>query len=340
MYHKKFLFILLFVGNAHSSVLESIYLGLDLGLGVYENNSDTPDFTAYNGYVGYEINEDVSVDLGYSYFGKSENTNFYGYGYGTWLIGNYDILNYYDHKLGFSAGMASWYLEERMKNGGQRNKSQSYSPLVGISYSYRLSNSTEATLGYNYSYKVGDEVSGRTDIQWLSLGLKYKFAYPKQANSLHQVVSKDVHSDSLNVNVAENEDQSKFGTISAGKVVNHSDIDFGSPDDWSISGYDTNQIALPSEQYKSQIVMFALQLKKHSDKKIVLTGYTDDLDSKEYNELLSLQRTNVVKYWLVSEGIESDRIEVKAKGECCFKVPNISEAARMLNRRVEIKVYE
>lgn len=336
----KITLLCLFCINAHASVLESIYVGVDVGLGLYENNADNPSFTAYNGYVGYEFNDNISVDFGFSYLGESENTDFYGYGYGTWLSGNYNFFRYNDHKIGFSAGMASWHLEEEIKNGGQRNKGQSYSPLVGINYSYRLSDNTEAVLGYNYSYKVGDEVSGGTDIQWLSLGLKYKFGSSKQETSIQNVNIRDGdgNNDKADMDEIENEVNSKESLNN--NAVIEPEVNFGLPHDWTISEYGVGQIALPSQQYKNQVLMFALQLKKYSDKKIEITGYTDDLDSNEYNELLSLQRANVVKYWLISEGIESNRIKVTAKGECCFKVPNVSDEARLINRRVEIKVYE
>ncbi len=48
---------------------------------------------------------------------------------------------------------------------------------------------------------------------------------------------------------------------------------------------------------------------------ILVSGYTDRIGSDEYNLKLSQRRANTVKRYLVSQGIESGRIETKAMGK-------------------------
>ncbi|RME93122.1 MAG: hypothetical protein D6767_01695 [Candidatus Hydrogenedentota bacterium] len=58
-------------------------------------------------------------------------------------------------------------------------------------------------------------------------------------------------------------------------------------------------------------------LKKHEDKKIVLQGYADYRGKKVKNIALAKQRAEVVKQWLVKNGISPDRIQIlppKVKG--------------------------
>lgn len=53
---------------------------------------------------------------------------------------------------------------------------------------------------------------------------------------------------------------------------------------------------------------------ENSSAQISVVGYTDRLGSDAYNQQLSEQRTDVVKDYLVSEGIEASRISAEGKG--------------------------
>lgn len=48
---------------------------------------------------------------------------------------------------------------------------------------------------------------------------------------------------------------------------------------------------------------------------VLVTGYTDRIGTNAYNDKLSQRRANAVKDYLVSQGIESKRIETAGKGE-------------------------
>jgi outer membrane protein OmpA-like peptidoglycan-associated protein len=70
-------------------------------------------------------------------------------------------------------------------------------------------------------------------------------------------------------------------------------------------------------------------------KPLFLYGYTDDLGSEAYNDALALARAQNVKLFLIAQGLAAPEIHVDGSGSCCFLVPNVTEAKRRINRRVE-----
>ena len=71
---------------------------------------------------------------------------------------------------------------------------------------------------------------------------------------------------------------------------------------------------------------------------IIAVGHTDSVGSDAYNQKLSLKRAEAVKAYLVSKGIEKNRVYTEGKGEKQPVADNKSSAGRAKNRRVEIEV--
>lgn len=78
-------------------------------------------------------------------------------------------------------------------------------------------------------------------------------------------------------------------------------------------------------------------LEYHSDVTVQIRGHTDSIGSAEYNEELSKARAESVKDFLVSEGIDEDRITTKGFGYRKPRATNDTEEGRRLNRRIEMK---
>jgi OOP family OmpA-OmpF porin len=71
---------------------------------------------------------------------------------------------------------------------------------------------------------------------------------------------------------------------------------------------------------------------------IIAVGHTDSVGSDAYNQQLSVRRAEAVKAYLVSKGIEKNRIYTEGKGEKQPVADNKTKEGRTKNRRVEIEV--
>jgi OOP family OmpA-OmpF porin len=71
---------------------------------------------------------------------------------------------------------------------------------------------------------------------------------------------------------------------------------------------------------------------------IIAVGHTDSVGADAYNQKLSVKRSDAVKAYLVSKGIEKNRVYTEGKGEKQPVADNKTSAGRSKNRRVEIEV--
>jgi OOP family OmpA-OmpF porin len=71
---------------------------------------------------------------------------------------------------------------------------------------------------------------------------------------------------------------------------------------------------------------------------IIAVGHTDSVGSNKYNQQLSVKRSESVKAYLVSKGIEKNRVYTEGKGETQPVADNKTSEGRSKNRRVEIEV--
>lgn len=71
---------------------------------------------------------------------------------------------------------------------------------------------------------------------------------------------------------------------------------------------------------------------------IIAVGHTDSVGTDAYNQKLSVQRSEAVKAYLVSKGLEKNRVYTEGKGEKQPVADNKTTEGRAKNRRVEIEV--
>ena len=71
---------------------------------------------------------------------------------------------------------------------------------------------------------------------------------------------------------------------------------------------------------------------------VIAVGHTDSIGTDAYNQALSMRRSEAVKAYLVSNGIEKNRVYTEGKGEKQPVADNKTREGRAKNRRVEIEV--
>lgn len=81
-------------------------------------------------------------------------------------------------------------------------------------------------------------------------------------------------------------------------------------------------------------------LKQNPEKRIHITGHTDNIGDKHLNLKLSRARAISIAKFLVAKGIPKTRISVNGKGETYPIASNKTAAGRSINRRVEIQFHE
>ena len=71
---------------------------------------------------------------------------------------------------------------------------------------------------------------------------------------------------------------------------------------------------------------------------IIAVGHTDSVGTDAYNQKLSIKRSEAVKAYLVSKGIEKSRVYTEGKGEKQPVADNKTKEGRSNKSRVEIEV--
>jgi general secretion pathway protein A len=105
----------------------------------------------------------------------------------------------------------------------------------------------------------------------------------------------------------------------------------------SIIYFDHNSNELPENAYETlnDIVKFTSQ---RPELKITVEGYTDSYGNAIYNKQLSQYRADMVKNYLIGNGIAPAKISAHGRGSDNPIKPNATFEGRKQNRRVEIKI--
>ncbi len=81
-------------------------------------------------------------------------------------------------------------------------------------------------------------------------------------------------------------------------------------------------------------------LKEYPHMKIEIAGHTDNTGDADANLALSQQRAEVVRNYLIDQGIESARLTAKGYGSSRPQASNETEEGRQENRRTEFKILD
>lgn len=107
----------------------------------------------------------------------------------------------------------------------------------------------------------------------------------------------------------------------------------------------THEILFDSNDYEIQpeatkiLKKVALAIQRSPEAFVIIEGHTDNSGYTETNQILSAQRAESVKRWLINDaGIEESRLKVKGWGDSKPKASNDTAEGQRKNRRVEIAI--
>jgi outer membrane protein OmpA-like peptidoglycan-associated protein len=98
--------------------------------------------------------------------------------------------------------------------------------------------------------------------------------------------------------------------------------------------------AVLGAKVKGLLDAVAAIMSEYPQSKFIIEGHTDTSGPKAFNQKLSENRANSVKEYLISSGINADRMSTIGFGEDKPTVSNDTRKGRITNRRVEFKVED
>jgi len=91
-----------------------------------------------------------------------------------------------------------------------------------------------------------------------------------------------------------------------------------------------------AEEFLQQL---ATNLREHTDVRVTIVGYTDNIGSEKFNLRLSQKRADEIKKYLLQQGITADRLLSEGRGMQNPLNENLTESDRAQNRRVELTLH-
>ena len=103
--------------------------------------------------------------------------------------------------------------------------------------------------------------------------------------------------------------------------------------------FETGKADLKEDSYKviDELVAY---LNRKDDERIELGGHTDNVGKPKSNQILSEARANTVRNYLLSKGIDPNRVTAKGYGLTVPIASNKTASGRAQNRRTEVKILE
>jgi OmpA-OmpF porin, OOP family len=103
--------------------------------------------------------------------------------------------------------------------------------------------------------------------------------------------------------------------------------------------YETGKAVLKPESYPALDELVALLVRK-DDERIEIGGHTDNVGKPDKNKLLSMERAKSVMAYVISKGIDPNRLVAKGYGQTVPIASNKTAAGKAQNRRTEVKILE
>ena len=296
--------------------------------------------TGYKLFVGRQLNRYLALELGYFDLGKFNfNSTTSGNGVLNGEAGfrgaNLDLLAQLPlserlsllGRVGANYAKASTHFNGNRLNAvtGPNQSDRKINAKAGLGLEYKLSEAL-ALRGEVERYRVNDAVGNRGDVDLLSVSLVYKLGRPAHSAPVYVPPPAAEPTPPPAAEPMPPPPPPKAPEPSSEKVSFAAETLF-----------DFDKSAVKPDG-KTALDVLLQKLNGMNTEVIVTVGHTDSVGSNEYNQKLSLRRAEAVKAYLISKGVEANRVYTEGKGETQPLADNGTAEGRAKNRRVTVEV--
>ena len=101
--------------------------------------------------------------------------------------------------------------------------------------------------------------------------------------------------------------------------------------------FNTNTVK-PDKTIQAYTVELKNYLQKHPEKKVTITGHTDNIGNDESNYQIGLERAKSIAAYFEKVGIDKNKLNAQSKGETAPIIDNNTLQNRIKNKRIEILI--
>ncbi len=210
---------------------------------------------------------------------------------------------------------------------GESNRPDPVTMISGKTYNKKTGELINADIVYedlSSAKKLGVAFSTKEDGFKLALPKGGNYGFRAEANGFIPV-SENIDLTKLE-SFAKKEVKLYLVPIEKGQVVRLNNIFF-----------DYDKATLTTDSY-AELDRLVTIMKENAEMRIEVGGHTDDKGSDDYNQKLSQSRSESVRAYLLSKGIDKSRLTAKGYGESKPAASNDTEEGQQYNRRVEIAI--
>jgi len=331
---KKQLIALSLVAALPFAASAQVYVGAKVGSSFLKNacNLSSPcddNSVGFGGYLGYQINDLISLELGYDKIGNFDS-NFNDAGKNHVLTGDMTALTLapkftaaINDQFAFFSKIGASYSDYDVAD-------DDLSLLGALGLEYFINSRLSSRLEYQAITEINSGPASKASAHLISIGLSYRFGSEQQEPLAQAPVEPRP--------VAEQPAEEPVLAAPAEPVQpKMQTITFQSKHGVGLFESGSNQLSKSSLSQFDELVSLLVTYPQSS---VTITGHTDSSGSAKFNQQLSEKRAQSVADYLVAQGVDGERISVVGQGEANPIASNDTAAGKEQNRRVEVTIEE